>query len=472
MIYIYNTLTRRKEKFIPIEKNKIKIYVCGLTAYDKCHIGHARMFVWFDTIVRYLRALKYEVIYVRNITDIDDKIINKANDLNIPYSQLTNRIINSMHEEERKLNIIPPTFEPRVTEHIQEIISMIQILIDKGYAYITDDNDVYYRIEKFKKYGELAHKNIECLSIKTRIDFNIKKNNLLDFVLWKSAKDNEPFWSSPWGNGRPGWHIECSAMAQKYLGAYFDIHGGGSDLQFPHHQNEIAQSEAANGCTLSNIWMHVGLIKNNHSKMSKSIGNFYSLNEILKMYHPEVLRLFMLSSHYRSSINFSQEILGKMDAALRRLYISLYNLSVLPDLNYDDDYHDEIFYKNFHSAMNDDFNTPKAISILFTIIRKANKYLNINLPMAKYWGRLAKYLANTLGLLLDNPHNFVPYNSAKDQDALIQDLIIQRNLKRKENNWEAADAIRESLNKMGINIKDNSDGTTNWYIDIKQYTKK
>ncbi|MBU0744632.1 MAG: cysteine--tRNA ligase, partial [Gammaproteobacteria bacterium] len=370
MIHIYNTLTKQKELLKPINSPHIGLYVCGLTVYADCHVGHGRLFIWFDTLVRYLRGIGYQVTYVRNITDIDDKIINRSKEMGIDYKELTAQVIASMHADEKALGIIPPNFEPRVTDHISEIIDMIQTLIDKGFAYVTKSGDVYYSVEKFNKYGELAHQDIGNLCLVARIESNVDKQNPLDFVLWKAAKPNEPFWPSPWGNGRPGWHIECSAMAKKYLGKTFDIHGGGSDLQFPHHQNEVAQSEAANGCQLANYWMHIGFVQNNQEKMSKSLDNFFTLKEILNKYHPEVLRYFMISSHYRSPVNFSQENLSNAEAALKRFYITLRDTPSEGMLKIDTN---SKFYKNFHEAMEDDFNTPKAISVLFDLSREINQ---------------------------------------------------------------------------------------------------
>lgn len=461
MIHIYNSLTKQKEILKPINKSKIGLYVCGLTVYDDCHIGHGRLFIWFDVLTRYLQNSGYEVTYVRNITDIDDKIIKRSKELNIDYKQLTAKFIKSMHDDAKSLNIIPPDFEPLVTNNISEIISMVQNLIDKGYAYITKNSDVYYNVEKFTTYGDLAHKDLEGLQSGIRVAVSEDKKNPLDFALWKSAKPEEPFWDSPWGKGRPGWHIECSAMAKKYLGNTFDIHGGGCDLQFPHHQNELAQSEAANGSKFVNYWMHIGFVQSDKEKMSKSLGNFFTLKEILKKYHPEIIRYFVITSHYRSPVNFSKENLGNAHAALQKLYITLRDNP--PDEKNNIETNSK-FYKEFTLAMDDDFNTPKALSVLFELSREINQLHNQEKHLeAQKLSSLLKKLAWNLGILQDDPANFL--NSGVNK-KLVASLISQRNIARQNKDWTSADKIRDKLTQMGITLEDKTDGTS-WVIEKK-----
>ncbi|MDR1012324.1 MAG: cysteine--tRNA ligase [Coxiellaceae bacterium] len=460
MIHIYNTLTKQKELLKPIKPSQLGIYVCGLTVYDDCHIGHGRLLLWFDVLIRYLRSVGYQVTYVRNITDIDDKIIKRAQELNICYQELTDKVIASVHQDEGLLNIIPPNFEPRVTEHIPEIIAMISTLINKGFAYITKKGDVYYQISKFPQYGKLANQTINNLYSGIRIEINDEKKNPLDFVLWKATESGEPFWSSPWSNGRPGWHIECSAMAKKYLGKHFDIHGGGIDLQFPHHQNELAQSEAANGTTFVNYWMHIGFVQYNQEKMSKSIGNFFTLKDILSKTAPEVFRYFILTSHYRSPINFSQKNLNNAEIALQRLYI------ILRDVGCDDNVLEidstNQFYKDFHLAMNDDFNTPEALSVLFNLVREINQLCSIKqLSKAKKLTTLLKYLGTTLGLFQNDPKTFLEFGI---DIVVIENLISSRNIARINKDWILADRIRDKLSAMGIILEDTINDTK-WSLE-------
>ena len=364
---IYNTLTRKKEEFIPRIPGKVGMYVCGMTVYDYCHIGHARVMVVFDTIARYLRHKGYDLTYVRNITDIDDKIINRANENGEDFTALTERFINAMHEDERALSVLPPDIEPSATQSIPDIITMIEALITKGLAYVGTNGDVFYSVSKFKPYGKLSGKNLADLQAGERVDVDQAKQDPLDFVLWKMAKPGEPSWDSPWGQGRPGWHIECSAMSTCCLGNHFDIHGGGMDLQFPHHENEIAQSEGATGEKFVNYWLHNGFVRVDNEKMSKSLGNFFTVREVLKQYQPEVVRFFILLSHYRSPLNYSDEQLNDAKAGLTRLYTALRDVEVI-----DSPINDE--YKvRFEQAMDDDFNTPVALSVLFDIATELNK---------------------------------------------------------------------------------------------------
>ncbi|MGZ5076394.1 MAG: cysteine--tRNA ligase, partial [Methylobacter sp.] len=367
MLKIYNTLTRKKELFQPRVAGKVGMYVCGMTVYDFCHIGHARVMVVFDTVARYFRYQGYELTYVRNITDIDDKIIQRALENGEEFGQLTERFIDAMHEDERALAVLPPDIEPRATQSIGDIIAMIKTLVDKDIAYVGTNGDVFYAVNKFKDYGRLSGKNLDDLQAGERVDVDLAKRNPMDFVLWKMAKANEPAWESPWGLGRPGWHIECSAMSTCCLGNHFDIHGGGMDLQFPHHENEIAQSEGATGEKFVNVWMHNGFVRVDDEKMSKSLGNFFTVREVLKKYSPEVIRFFILLSHYRSPLNYSDEQLNDAKTALTRLYTALRGVETVAGATVEES------YKNrFDQAMDDDFNTPVALSVLFDLARELN----------------------------------------------------------------------------------------------------
>lgn len=478
MLHIYNTSSRQKELFKPINAPKVGLYVCGLTVYDDCHLGHGRLFIWFDVVVRYLRHLGFEVTYVRNITDIDDKIIKRANELIVDYKELTKNTIDSMHADEKKLSVIPPDFEPRVTDNIPQIIALIQALVDKGFAYPAKNGDVYYQVANFTDYGKFSNQDLTSLRSGVRIEASDLKNDPLDFVLWKTVKPNEPYWESPWGNGRPGWHIECSAMAKAYLGDTFDIHGGGNDLQFPHHQNELAQSEAANGCKFANYWMHMGFIQVDQEKMSKSLGNFFTLKEVLKQYHPEILRYLVVASHYRSPINFCQQSLEQAYAALKRFYITLRDLPKLEqnldaataavlsphgEVNEAQENLDLIidpaneFNKRFHEAMDDDFNTPEALAVLFDLTREINKLRDSGEVLAAHqYADLLKKLGFILGILQDEPQKFL--QAGIDEDK-INALIVARNQARQNKDWAQADLIRAQLSAMGITIEDTSSGT-------------
>ncbi len=448
MLKIYNTLTRSKETFTPRVAGKVGLYVCGMTVYDYCHVGHARVMVVFDTVTRYLRYLDYEVTYVRNITDIDDKIIHRANENGEDFYALTERFIDAMHEDEHALFVLPPDHEPRATSSIAEIIAMIEKLIERGFAYIGKNGDVFYAVEKFKDYGKLSGKNLDDLQAGERVDIDLAKRNPMDFVLWKMAKADEPSWQSPWGNGRPGWHIECSAMATCCLGNHFDIHGGGMDLQFPHHENEIAQSEGATGEKFVNLWMHNGFVRINEEKMSKSLGNFFTVREVLKEYRPEVIRYFILSSHYRSPLNYSDESLKDAVSGLTRLYTALRDVEIIQsDI--------EVEYKQrFEQAMNDDFNTPVALSVLFDLARELNKTKSPALATT------LKYLASFLGLLQENADNFL--QGETDNDAAIETQIQARIDAKLAKNWALADQIRDELKAQNIILEDSPDGTTRW----------
>jgi cysteinyl-tRNA synthetase len=452
MLQIYNTLTKEKAPLKTLEPNKVKLYVCGMTVYDYCHIGHARVLVSFDMITRYLRHLGYEVDYVCNITDIDDKIITRANENKEDFHALTSRFIDAMHEDEKKLNILPPDKEPKATDFIPSMIHIIEKLIKNNYAYVGQNGDVYYAVHKFEHYGALAHQTTDKLRSGARVAITESKTDPLDFVLWKLAKPNEPSWDSPWGKGRPGWHIECSAMSMDCLGEKFDIHGGGFDLIFPHHQNEIAQSEGATGHTVVDQWMHVGFVTINKEKMSKSLGNFFTIRDVLKEYSPEVIRYFMLTSQYRSQLNYSKELLDQAQSALERLYLSLRNIAV-PHLKSDIQ---NTFITKFHEAMQDDFNTPIALSVLFDLAREINKTQDEILA-----GTL-KNLGNLLGILEQDPEDFLKQNQ-HDVVAIekIEKLILERNAARAEKNWAKSDQIRDELQLMGIIIEDAA-GKTTW----------
>ncbi|CEK10946.1 cysteine--tRNA ligase [Legionella hackeliae] len=448
MLHLYNSLTRTKEPFKPLNPGKIGMYVCGITVYDRCHLGHARSMVCFDVIVRYLRSLDYEVTYVRNITDIDDKIIARANERGISIDELTSQYIQAMHDDTRALNILSPDIEPRATVHIESIIKLIKRLIDNGHAYVSENGDVCYQVESFKDYGKLSHKDLEGLMAGARVEVVKEKRSPLDFVLWKKAKAGEPSWSSPWGKGRPGWHIECSAMAMHELGEHFDIHGGGSDLQFPHHENEIAQSEAASGKTFANYWLHVGMLQVDNEKMAKSVGNFFTIQDVLQKYHPEVIRYFLLSSHYRSTLNYSEENLLNAGKALMRLYQSIKDVS---DVNLEID---ELWLKQFNQAMDDDFNTPVALSVLFQLSHEVNKTNSAKLAST------LKHLASLLGLLQNSPDAFLQAGLSELEKNTIDQLIQERLEARAARNWSRADEIRISLANQGIELEDGPNGTT------------
>lgn len=448
MLKIYNTLTRSKEIFTPRIEGKVGMYVCGMTVYDYCHVGHARVMVVFDTVVRYLRYLNYEVTYVRNITDIDDKIIHRANENGEDFHALTERFIEAMHEDERALSVLPPDIEPRATSSMMEIIAIIKSLLEKEFAYIGKNGDVFYAVDKFKNYGQLSGKNLDDLQAGERVDVDLAKRNPLDFVLWKMAKQGEPFWKSPWGNGRPGWHIECSAMSTCCLGNSFDIHGGGMDLQFPHHENEIAQSEAATGEKFVNLWMHNGFVRINEEKMSKSLGNFFTVREVLKQYRPEIVRFFILSSQYRSPLNYSDESLNDAGAGLTRLYTALRDVEII-DTDIDTEYK-----TRFEEAMNDDFNTPVALAVLFDIARELNK------TKSPVLATTLKSLASILGLLQDDPEAFL--KGENKDDAEIEAQIQARIDAKKAKNWVLADQIRDELKAKNVILEDSPDGSTRW----------
>ncbi|MDP3009109.1 MAG: cysteine--tRNA ligase [Methylococcales bacterium] len=452
MLKIYNTLTRKKELFQPRVAGKVGMYVCGMTVYDYCHIGHARVMVVFDTVARYFRYLGYDLTYVRNITDIDDKIIQRAIENGEDFHALTERFITAMHEDEQALSVLPVDIEPRATQSIHDIVAMIETLISNGLAYVGANGDVFYAVTKFANYGQLSGKNLDDLQAGERVDVDHAKNNPLDFVLWKMAKTGEPFWESPWGNGRPGWHIECSAMSTCCLGNSFDIHGGGMDLQFPHHENEIAQSEGATGEKFVNLWMHNGFVRVDNEKMSKSLGNFFTVREVLKQYRPEIIRFFILSSHYRSPLNYSDESLNEAYSALTRLYTALRGVDSV-DSAVDTDYK-----TRFEQAMDDDFNTPVALAVLFDLARDLNKAKTHEPEKVAALAATLKQLASLLGLLQDAPDAFLKGDADDDIEQQIQARIDAKKAK----DWATADKIRNDLKANGIILEDSPDGTTSW----------
>ncbi|WP_027859077.1 cysteine--tRNA ligase [Marinobacterium jannaschii] len=458
MLQIYNTLTKEKAPFKPLEEGKIKMYVCGVTVYDYCHIGHARVMVSFDVITRYLRSRGWDVEYVRNITDVDDKIIKRAAENGESTDALTQRMITAMHEDEATLGVLRPSQEPRATAHIGNIISLVETLIEKGFAYAAANGDVYYRVEKFAEYGKLTNKNVDELRSGARVEVEAAKESPLDFVLWKSAKEGEVSWDSPWGAGRPGWHIECSAMSKCCLGNTFDIHGGGPDLPFPHHENEIAQSEAANGVKYVNTWMHAGPVRVNSEKMSKSLGNFFTIRDVLTQYDAEVIRFFLSRVHYRSYIDYSEDSLKEARTMLERFYQAL-NGVVVEEGAVENDYD-----ARFFAAMDDDFNTAKAISVLFELVNELNKAVRASSADAGLLAGQLKRLAGILGLLQQDPAAFLQGEARAGEfsaDA-IEQLILQRADAKKARNFAEADRIREELSSQGVVLKDSREGTT-WY---------
>jgi len=461
MLQIYNTLTKSKQPFTPINPGQIRMYVCGITVYDFCHIGHARVMVCFDLITRYLRARGWEVDYVRNITDVDDKILRRAAENGESVEKLTDRMIAAMHEDETALSVLRPDQEPRATRHIDEIISMVQTLIDKGYAYAATNGDVYYRVEKFASYGKLTNKVVDELRAGARVEVETAKESPLDFVLWKAAKAGELSWESPWGAGRPGWHIECSAMSKCCLGDTFDIHGGGPDLPFPHHENEIAQSEAANGRTYVNYWMHAGPVRVNAEKMSKSLGNFFTIRDVLKEHNAEVIRYFLASVHYRSHIDYSVDSLREAKSALDRFYQALEG-TLVTDATLDEQ---SDYATRFFEAMDDDFNTPRALAVLFDLVGELNRAKADGSDKAGYYAAQLRALAGLLGLLQQSPESYLQHASDGEISAeAIEALIAERREARLAKDFARSDEIRDQLATQGVVLKDGPQGTQ-WYRD-------
>jgi len=456
MLKIHNSLIREKQEFIPLAPGKVKIYVCGMTVYDYCHLGHARMMVVFDMVVRWLRASDLDVMYVRNVTDVDDKIIKRARENNESIETLTTRFIQAMEEDAAALGVAPPSCEPRATQHVEKMVAMIRTLVDKELAYAAANGDVYYAVHRFPGYGKLSGKSLDDLRAGERVIIDPHKKDPLDFVLWKAAKPGEPQWDSPWGKGRPGWHIECSAMSEHYLGEHFDIHGGGQDLQFPHHENEIAQSEGAHGHPFVNYWMHNGFVRVNDEKMSKSLGNFFTVREILTCYSPEVVRFFILRAHYRSPLHYSDQHLEDAKRALDRLYTALKGSEVsgiAPAIDWN-----EPHARRFKDAMNDDFNTADAIAVLFDLASEANKTGSPG-DMA-----LMKALGGVLGLLQRDPQQYFQDASLAGDSTFaperVEQMIQQRLIARANKNYSEADRIRKALLDADIILEDGPQGTT------------
>ncbi|HHP7834211.1 cysteine--tRNA ligase [Serratia marcescens] len=457
MLKIFNTLSRQKEEFKPIHAGKVGMYVCGVTIYDLCHIGHGRTFVAFDVVARYLRYLGYSLNYVRNVTDVDDKIIRRAAENHETCDQLTERMLAEMHADFDALLIDRPDSEPRATQHIAEIIEITQRLIDRDHAYVASNGDVMFSIDSDPQYGLLSRQDLDQLQAGARVEIDDVKRNPMDFVLWKMSKPGEPSWQSPWGPGRPGWHIECSAMNCKQLGTHFDIHGGGSDLMFPHHENEIAQSSCAHDGPYVNYWMHSGMVMIDKEKMSKSLDNFFTIRDVLGHYDAETVRYFLMSGHYRSQLNYSEENLKQARTALERLYTALRgtDADAAPAGG-------EAFEARFREAMDDDFNTPEAYSALFDLAREVNRLKSEDMAAANGMAAELRKLAKVLGLLQQEPEQFLQGGAQVDDGevAEIEALIKQRNEARAAKDWALADAARDRLNEMNIVLEDGPQGTT------------
>ena len=452
---IFNSISSKKEDLVSIEKDRINLYVCGMTVYDDCHIGHARTFISFDLFVRFFSYLGYKVNYVRNITDIEDKIIDKAKLEKVSFSEISDRFIFSMHHDFSKLNLLSPKFEPRASENIPEILEMIEELEAKEFAYSIDGGDVYFDINSYEDYGKLSKRKQKELESGSRVEIDENKKNPNDFVLWKRSEE-EPLFDSKWGKGRPGWHIECSAMSKKFLGETFDIHGGGLDLKFPHHENEIAQSECCSGKTLANHWMHVAPLNVNGKKMSKSLGNFVTIKDVLKEYHPEVLRMFFYLTHYRKPINFNENSINDAKNILDKFYESIreFDESKLEV--------DKSFSVKFNNSLKDDFNTPKAIKVLQEINQQINRQVSTdNSDLRKLKNSLRSF-ANSIGLLLNSAEDYFKYSGDSElDDNEIQEAIEQRNEARANKNFALADTIRNELSEKGISLED-KEGKTYW----------
>jgi len=476
-IRVYNTLTRQKESFEPITPGRVRMYVCGPTVYDSCHIGHARSIVVFDVIYRYLQLRGYQVTYARNFTDVDDKIINRANELGISTADLSEKYIAEFHADMDALNVKRPDFEPRATGHIDQIIAVVKRLIEKDYAYEAGGN-VFFAVEKFDSYGKLSGRKLSEMEAGARVEIDKQKRNPMDFVLWKASKPNEPAWESPWGNGRPGWHIECSAMSADYLGKSFDIHGGGKDLIFPHHENEIAQSEAAYGKSFVKYWIHNGFVNINSEKMSKSLGNFLMIKDILKTYHPESVRLFLLSNHYRSPVDFTDQAIKEASNALDKIYTLLERiestfgeLPATADPGAEAETNGTEFWQSFCHAMDDDFNTAQGMGVLFDAVRQANRLLDESPANSAAQEKILAIcremlnIGNVLGLLAEIPAQYfekqreaVLEHASVDVET-IEKLVKDREAARKAKDFQTADRIRDQLKEMHIQLEDRPDGT-------------
>ncbi|MEZ7207877.1 cysteine--tRNA ligase [Pseudoalteromonas sp. DY56-GL79] len=456
MLQIFNTLTRQKAPFKPLKEGKVDMYVCGITIYDFCHVGHARTYVSFDVMNRYLRYLGYDVTYVRNITDVDDKIIKRAAENKESINDLTVRMTKAMHEDFTALNMLPADIEPTVTGHMDEIIEMIARLIEKGHAYVAKDGDVLFDVSTFEQYGQLSQQDLEMLQAGARVEVAQDKDDPLDFVLWKKAKSGEPAWQSPWGEGRPGWHIECSAMSSKHLGEFFDIHGGGSDLQFPHHENEIAQSCCANNGRYVNTWIHTGMVQVNKEKMSKSLGNFFTVREVLKAFDRETVRYFLINGHYRSQLNYSQENLEQARSSLERIYTALRGVELV-----EVELKGNAYAERFETAMNDDFNTPEALPVIFELSKEVNRLKDSDAKAAGEHAFILVKLAEVLGIAQQDPESFLQGEQDDDEVAQIEALIEKRRSARENKDWAAADEARDALTALGVVLEDSA-GKTTW----------
>jgi len=474
---VFNTLNRKKEVFKPLDPGKVRMYVCGPTVYDSCHIGHARSVVVFDVIARYLKAIGYDVLYVRNFTDVDDKIIDKANQLGIDSTAVAERFIKEFYEDMDALNVERATIEPKATDHIIQIIQFIEKLIKGGFAYRVE-GDVYFSVEKFEEYGKLSGRKLDEMEAGARVDINERKNNPFDFVLWKSAKPGEPFWESPWGKGRPGWHIECSVMSSEYLGVTFDIHGGGKDLCFPHHENEIAQSESISGEPFVKYWIHNGFVNINQEKMSKSLGNFLMIKDILKTYHPEVVRLFLLSNHYRSPVDFTEKAMDEARRGLDKMYALLLRVDKTMELDSDQNIEPGDCWQQFCEAMDDDFNSARGIGIIFDTVRTVNRLLDQHensgsdqiKKITQYALADIRKTGNILGILLEKPAVYFDKKQTKVLEqksvdpTMIAKMVEERNAARKAKDWKKSDQIRNQLADMDVILEDRPEGTV-WKID-------
>jgi len=477
MLKVFNTLSNQKEEFKPIEEGKVRIYVCGVTVYDFCHIGHARSSGVFDVIRRYFKYKGYDVTFVKNFTDIDDKIIKRSNERNIDWRDLTAEFMAEHDADMDSLNILRPDHTPKATDYISQMIEMCENLIEKGFAY-ESEGDIYYRVQKFEDYGKLSHRKLEDMMAGARIEVNDKKENPYDFVLWKASKPGEPSWESPWGPGRPGWHIECSVMSEDILGLPFDIHGGGKDLVFPHHENEIAQSEAACGCMFSKYWIHNGFVNVNQEKMSKSLGNFFTIRDVLKEFDSEIVRFFLMTTHYRSALDFSQDHLLEAEKSLDRIYTMLDELNRFNagkkglDVTEEAEKMAEAFKTKFESAMDDDFNTPEALAAMFEVIRETNRILGskpnkIGFPaLLKAVEDVFTILRNVLGIVKYTPEEWFRINLSIPEDELLK-KIEERTSAKKDKNFELADSIRVELKNQGIELLDTIDGTIYRAVKIR-----
>lgn len=473
MLQIHNSLSKKKEPFVPLNEGKVGMYVCGMTVYDYCHLGHARLMVVFDTVYRHLVARGFNVTYVRNVTDIDDKIIERANEAGQDYRELTKHFIAEMHADEESLGIARPTFEPLATDNIDHMINLIKVLIEREHAYHADNGDVYYAVNSFEGYGKLSGRKLEDLRAGERVAVDEGKRDPLDFVMWKSVKPNEPHWDSPWGPGRPGWHIECSAMAADRLGEQFDIHGGGMDLQFPHHENEIAQSEAAHDKTFANYWMHNGFVRLDDEKMSKSLGNFFTIREVLKEFNGEEIRFLYNSSHYRSPLNYSDAQLEKARGGLRRLYTALRGHVQGSGINPREgaqttpDGLSGEWVERYNEQMDDDFNTAEAVATLFDLASELNRQSEAGADNCHHLAITLQHLGQRMGVLHSDPEAYLRRGSAAQGDsaevdeARIEQLIGDRLTAREQKDWTASDSIRDELKAMGVILEDKG-GKTSW----------